>query len=826
MTYRTRPPFALCALLALLLPTSLSAQPAPLAPSAASAPTAPVSARPTAHRAAATHATVAAPLITRPLTQRGRASFVSGFLSAPSAATPQAVGRAFIDAGPAALAGIDAASLVLDQTIALTQGHALRYRQRHAGLEVIGADTIVRVDERGQVRWVASDALPSARAAALDAAAKSFADGSALSPREVLTAFASGAGHAPAAVAAIDASRAAQAVIYAGPAVTAPRPAYRVDLPLEPRRMQMLHGYIDAHTGVMYAVDNRVKSQAACPPGSNLANVFPFNPVATPEIECVSLSDYLPDDPTALANSDVVVQNCVDRDTCRQVSGGNYHFCELDTLAVPDQAGDFTSHDFVGDTEPEDAFAEVQMFYHVNKVYEVARGLGGFDSVVAKPLTAMVNFRTPSFGSDSECAAGASSYSGSEPLELLDNALFVPSGGLFGGFPDEDSIIFGQGSVIDFSYDGDVIYHEFGHAVMDQVAPDLTGVYFDTFGLNTMPGGLHEGYADLMTMFVTNDPAIGEYAGMGFGGLPAVRNIANTARCPAGINGESHDNSLVISGAIWEARLKLALTDEDRAAFDRAIFAAQRTFQTIEDYPSAALKTLAELDTALGDEVAAAAEDIFVARGILGDDAAGTRACGDRTLTGTDIANGYLLFLTGTDLFGDLVSEVPAPVQFRYEATNRMRTIRFSIGLSVNNAPLFGPGGDVPEPAIDVRLRPAQALTWQADDNGIREDSTHTVTLEFSQVPDRDEGILAAIGSIEGPFEPGVYYLQLVNRGPSWIVTQLEIDGQIDRGGDDGGCRASVGSAGGGGVGAGLVLVLAALALWWRRRSLASLPAR
>jgi hypothetical protein len=764
--------------------------------------------------------------VNRPAPRPARPALVSGVLTAPSSEDPVEIGRAFLASRPGVLAGADPDALALRQSVVLPRGHMLRYEQEHGGLRVVGSDTWVRLDEQGRVRWASSDARPAGELAAL---APDLQRGPSLSERNAVDVFGHGAGYRRELLDAVDAAAAAHLVIYRLPngldgglaGAQTLRLAWAVELPVEvgPGRMRKLRGYVDAGTGMVYAVDDQVRTQAApvCP-GFQDGFVYETNPVDA-DLSCVSLAGYLTPESTSLANTDVEVQNCVDRKGCRSFGDSSYHFCDFEATAAADQAGHYTGYVFESDTDAEDEFAEVQMFYHVNKALAVARGLGGFDNLDARPLAAVVNFRLPSFDDTSLCTT--ESYGGSEALGVFDNAAFVPAEGLLPGFPESDAILFGQGAASDFAYDGDVVYHELGHAVMARIAPDLPSMRVDALGLNTMPGGMHEGYADLMTMFVTNDPEIGEYAALAFGGeVTEIRNLANPATCPGWITGEVHDDSLPFTGAIWEARRRVATTAEAQAEFDQAVFAAQGTLGQLDDFGSAAQKTLAELELGLGAQAASTAKEVFDARGLLPDEARGMAACRDRVLDAANLGVPYL-FLPGVEYFG-LINQVPAPLQFRYELPERAASIDLDIGVSVGDSDVFGPGGEV-EPAMALLVHGSeQPIRWSAAGESLEAEASHgTVDVRFSDLPDRP-GLKRGTASMKGPFEPGVYHLQLANRGPTWIVAQLAVRHQLDRpgvapGADDG-CQVAPGGRGRN-VGAVLLLLLGmtTLAVRWRR---------
>jgi Zn-dependent metalloprotease len=69
---------------------------------------------------------------------------------------------------------------------------------------------------------------------------------------------------------------------------------------------------------------------------------------------------------------------------------------------------------------------------------------------------------------------------------------------------------FGQGTFIDFGYDGDVVYHEFGHYVVNQTVNFVGSPHVDKYGLTVAPGAMNEGMADTYSSFITGDPYVGE----------------------------------------------------------------------------------------------------------------------------------------------------------------------------------------------------------------------------------------------------------------------------------------------------------------------------
>lgn len=180
-------------------------------------------------------------------------------------------------------------------------------------------------------------------------------------------------------------------------------------------------------------------------------------------------------------------------------------------------------HEFVEKNMTEekiDRCAEISMYYHASKIYSYIRGLykdidnkGDFylqNNDAERPLNVIGNFQMP----DTSDLQGI--MQGTAKLVPMDNAFFSqdnPSiGALLGQFGIKgDLLVFGQGTKGDFAYDGDVVYHEFGHATI--YTAGIAGMEFtDKYGLSNEPGAVHEGTADTFSFLMTDDPCTGEYA--------------------------------------------------------------------------------------------------------------------------------------------------------------------------------------------------------------------------------------------------------------------------------------------------------------------------
>ncbi len=101
----------------------------------------------------------------------------------------------------------------------------------------------------------------------------------------------------------------------------------------------------------------------------------------------------------------------------------------------------------------------------------------------------------------------------------------------------------------------DVVYHEYTHSVVDHV-------YTTDLPYEGESGALNEGWADYFACTVNNNSIVAE--GFYVSSVNGFRNINNTYRYPVDIVGEVHDDSRIISGAMWDLReiLGAELADE------------------------------------------------------------------------------------------------------------------------------------------------------------------------------------------------------------------------------------------------------------------------
>jgi MYXO-CTERM domain-containing protein len=351
------------------------------------------------------------------------------------------------------------------------------------------------------------------------------------------------------------------------------------------------------------------------------ANVYPSNPVKSPALTQVTLKVGAGE--TTLENTLVQSLNCIDKKSTRPLDlapgfSVNVHVCDLLQTAKPNASSDYPAAPGA-DTDPEDAFSEISMFYHANRAYDFFLA---FDDKLnvnpGAPLATVSNFRIPQGFMPFDLGTLNNT---SLPLVTFQNAFFAPHDPLFSMlFPTVTGggMWFGQGPNKDYSYDGDVIYHEFTHSVVN-VTLKLAGTpHMDEFGTSYSPGAMNEGLADYFSSAIAGDPNVGEYATQDFApGAPFIRSLANPDTCPTAVGGEVHQDATMFSASLWDARKTLTVAQQ--LEFDRAVFTAMNKSATgdlgFEDFAKLILNAITA--STLGAPVAQTLSTAFTARGLL-----------------------------------------------------------------------------------------------------------------------------------------------------------------------------------------------------------------
>lgn len=106
----------------------------------------------------------------------------------------------------------------------------------------------------------------------------------------------------------------------------------------------------------------------------------------------------------------------------------------------------------------------------------------------------------------------------------------------------------------------DVVYHEFGHRVNHARYSQAAG---QNVNINMDDGNLNEGFADVISAFLRDDPRIGIHF-YTTSATRVLRNINNTNKWPKNINSDPHYNGLIVAGAFWDLRETLGLEETEQ----------------------------------------------------------------------------------------------------------------------------------------------------------------------------------------------------------------------------------------------------------------------
>jgi len=516
---------------------------------------------------------------------------------------------------------------------------------------------------------------------------------------------------------------------------------------------------VDATTGKVLEARDLARS-------AGMARVYPQNPIATPELQDLPLAIVPPGE--TLTSDVVVASNCIDNKTVKKVNmfglNTNLHVCDIVQVAKKTETGDFdhAPADVPNSAESKrDAYAELSIYFHTSKAYAFFRELQGVpDATVVrdKPLRVVANLQLAAGLTSGNFATAADPDRALEPFQ---NAFFSPAGGGLGQIFEQlyglkgGGLWFGQGPQRDYAYDGDVVYHEFTHAVVDDTLK-LGAWHIDARGAIDAPGAMNEGLSDYFSSAITGDPDVGEYASKDISGASVIRTLANDDRCPSALIGEVHIDSTLFSGGLWQART--SLPEADRAKFDAALYKAMRTSSGrsevgFDDVTKMFLSTL-KTDLPAG---ATALEAAMTSRGVLPacERIFEAKETGVRAFDGA--AGGFAA--PGTQSLGLTGELAPGILQVHgaVPAGAGKVTVSFSSRASGGGGGSpFGGGGTPFTPVVLVKA--GKAITWTVSRGEATHDADSTTAAE------KAGRYTASVEIAEGATD---VYLQIANKGES-----------------------------------------------------------
>ncbi|WP_146155201.1 MYXO-CTERM sorting domain-containing protein [Enhygromyxa salina] len=296
----------------------------------------------------------------------------------------------------------------------------------------------------------------------------------------------------------------------------------------------------------------------------NQAEVYEINPQHTPVPSTVTLDNIdLDQQPWAedtaldgvyLTGSRVRVFNCIDapdgpyapwRDDEAETPE-----CYPTQQVVADAEGDFfvplPDVSLIADNrDPRDLYAELSMYWHAEKFFSFMATLG-VETFPCELSNMVANFHwldpAPAYPELDFGPYNNAYYSGACDIE------------------DGPTMLFGQGSSVDFAFDGDVVYHELGHGIVAELTPEgLRRYRAREDGVLRDARSINEAIADYHSLMITERPELAEYVGFYWAELGRgwIRNAENELQCPRDMTGEEHYDSEPVSAALWAARRRI-----------------------------------------------------------------------------------------------------------------------------------------------------------------------------------------------------------------------------------------------------------------------------
>ncbi len=415
---------------------------------------------------------------------------------------------------------------------------------------------------------------------------------------------------------------------------------------------------VDAHTGAIVRVSERVQTA--------YARAFFRNPVRDPSAGNYPLVSF-DSRGSGLTGQYFAAFNCV---------AAGFDVCEAMATAAPDGQGDFIYREpdvsaAADNVQPEDPFAEVSIYYHADKFLSYLQGFG-FSSLpcnqTGQRSVLLANFKL----------AGANAY---------DNAFY--SGDC------EATLVFGQGSQVDFAYDGDVVYHEVAHAAIEQQLGGWLGAARERpDALLGDAGAINEALADFLSSAFARDPVVGEYVGAYWLGSSGIRVNDNVYRCPEDLVGEVHVDSEPLAGALWDSYTQFGEVLVPIVLDMISMLAEDATFEEV----ALAVETLTELS--LGADAGDVMHGILDDRGLLD--------C-PRVIAPDDLRSS--LFVSSAWY----VPYTPSSLQFRVDVPNDMDTLELIFQPSAYVPGGFGSDGDI-DPGLLVKSGSPIVFSYGSED--------------------------------------------------------------------------------------------------------------
>lgn len=183
-------------------------------------------------------------------------------------------------------------------------------------------------------------------------------------------------------------------------------------------------------------------------------------------------------------------------------------------------------------------FHEVNVYWHIDTMQDYIQSTLGFNNVVNRQQI-------------------AAAHEGED-----DNSSYSPS---------TLRVRFGDGGVDD-SEDGEVVLHEYGHAIHD----DISGIG------GGEAGAISEGFGDYVAASFSQNPIVAEWDATSYnpGPPPNLRRTDGTKHYPEDLVGQVHADGEIISAAWWELNTLLGREIADKLTFESFFLVGATTTMT------------------------------------------------------------------------------------------------------------------------------------------------------------------------------------------------------------------------------------------------------
>lgn len=527
--------------------------------------------------------------------------------------------------------------------------------------------------------------------------------------------------------------------------------------------------YVDAHSGQKLGGGNFVRNAEP----TNMAKVFLSNPIRDTEpveVELPWIADDVEGKLTSVEDEEgirkIVSANCPVLGDTVDYYGSQLEICTATQIANKNENGSFIYEDWTEGVDfkkdVEDIYSEVAMYHHMSRIYTKLMGLGidNFKNIGVhkdkNPIIGIANFQMPS---------------SSGKLSSMDNAFYSPHDPYFSemffsefGYKG-DMIVLGQGSKADFAYDGDVIYHEFGHATIEGTAQLAFESSPDKYGYSNETMGLDEGMADTFSFIIAGDACLGEYVSEAYGAsygysktgdYYCLRNAENENLVNENFIGESHHDGLPAVNAHWQ--IYQELLNIGRTADDFIVYYVSSLLSVpfsdlkYKKWGEILLDTVKDMDfSAQRDKF----EKILDSKGFFNEIRARNIESKAQYIFSGGVAQypGYPSETIEVEIEDMKMEVAPMYVQLYYDVPECIDTITIS-GMPTDGQSMNASSA----PKYNLLTRKGEPVIWTVDDIPFKVDYDTYVTGSSNSWTVKD-------------LEPGErYYFQFINTGPSGML--------------------------------------------------------